>query len=238
MQDRRLCTILVLCVVVASLVLGGCATVPKEVVELSYLVGRDLNALHASYDKLIHDRYEDFRKQRMDYLENVWKSHYIRNWVADGKLIETAKGEVVWDEAEAGFVEVAATDRTKPANVTKQLNTVLDWADTAVYFIEQKTSQLIEPLNEEEKRLRDDVREAFARVVRGNAHITAHLNSLRKVHEVQDELLEALDIKDLRDRINNVLIKASQTAETGLEEIRKADGLVDESVEKLKLGTR
>ena len=113
------------------------------------------------------------------------------------------------------------------------MNTVLGWADTAVYFIEQKRSQLIEPLNEEEKRLRDDVREAFARVIRGNAHITAHLNSLRKVHEVQDEMLDALDIKDLRDRINDVLVKASQTAVTGLEEIRMADGLVDESVKKL-----
>ena len=94
-QGRRIRAILVLCsAVVVSMVLDGCATVPKEVVELSYLVGRDLNALHASYDKLIHDRYEDFRKQRLDYLENVWKPHYIRNWIAEGGLLRLPRGKL------------------------------------------------------------------------------------------------------------------------------------------------
>ena len=54
----------------------------------------------------------------------------------------------------------------------------------------------------------------------------AHLNSIRKVQEVQDGVLSALGIRELRDKINDALIKASDEAAQYLYEIEKADDAV------------
>ena len=71
---------------------------------------------------------------------------------------------------------------------------------------------------------------SFANTSWANATITAHLNSLREVQEVQDQALQALHVKDLRDKINKALVTASDKAAGGLDKIKEADA----KLEKLK----
>lgn len=202
----------------------SCASVPKEVVELSYTTGRDMASLQISYDNLIHEFYEQLRDRRIDYLENSWTPLFVQGWVRDGKLVEVARGELVWSEDAETFVP--SVPNTAEADL---LQTVTTWADEAVYQIQRKKDSLLRPLDEEEAQLRRDVKEAFSRIASANATITAHLNSLRKVQEVQDDALRALNIEDLRDKINDALVNASDRAEQGLAEIRKADRTVNKA---------
>lgn len=46
------------------LLTAGCGSVPKEVVELSYVMGEDLQSINQSYDNLIHQFYNNLRDQR------------------------------------------------------------------------------------------------------------------------------------------------------------------------------
>ena len=46
-----------------SMFFYGCATIPKETVELSYAIGQDLDAVHASYTNLIHKHFDNLRNQ-------------------------------------------------------------------------------------------------------------------------------------------------------------------------------
>jgi len=94
---------------------------------------------------------------------------------------------------------------------------------------------LIAPLTSDEKQLREQVKQAFANITRSNATITAHLNSLREVQEVQDEVLKSLNLKELRDKINSQLVNASEKAKKGLEKIKEADAKVDKAAKKLGL---
>ncbi len=55
-----------------SLLLGSCASVPKEVVELSYRMGEDLLALQQSYVVLIHKHFDALKARRVKYLESEW----------------------------------------------------------------------------------------------------------------------------------------------------------------------
>lgn len=211
-----------------SLLLTECSTVPKEVVELSYRTGEDISAIHKSYIKLIHDYFESLREQRIRYLNEEWVPKYIKGWVNDGRLIDVARGDVVWSQEAGDFV--------KPVSGKSEeglLTTVRFWSVTAVKEIEGKKAELLEPLNKQEDQLSSWVEDAFNRLYRSNAAITAHLNSLRKVQEVQDETLAALNLKDLRDKINNTLITASDKAKDGLEAIKKADGLEQQVKDKL-----
>ncbi len=218
-----------LAVIVSAIQLEGCSTVPKEVVELSYRMGDDISAVQKSYKILIHDHFESLRGERLRYLNEEWTPKYIRAWVEDGRLVDVAKGVVVWSEEKGDFVRPVAGKEEEGLLIT-----IGFWSVAAIKEIEEKKTELLEPLNKQEDQLSSWVDEAFNRLYRGNATITAHLNSLRKVQEVQDDALAALNLKDLRDKINNELVTASDKAEAGLEAVRKADGLLGEAKKKLQ----
>ena len=93
---------------------------------------------------------------------------------------------------------------------------------------------LLDPIDRDEKMLIASVDEAFARLVRANAIITAHLNSLRKVQEVQDEALKSLKLKDMRDKINQQLISASEKAADAIQKMQRAEKPLEKISDKLK----
>lgn len=208
--------------------LSSCSTIPKEVVELSYRMGEDMEAIQTSYKRLVHDHFDALRKERIRYLDDVWTPNYIRAWVKDGRLRDVAKGDIIWSEEKDDF--------TKPVPGQEELGlltTVTFWSMAAVQEIQGKRAKLLDPLDKQEEQLSSWIDDAFNRLYRGNATITAHLNSLRKVQEVQDDALSALNLKDLRDKINSTLVTASDKAKEGLEAVKKVDGMVQDFKKKL-----
>lgn len=216
-------------IILSSGLLFGCSHVPKEAVQLSYQIGQDLPRLYESHDNLIRATYENLRARRNAYVDDVWAPQMLASFIDKGKLVDTAAGRVVWSADTASFVAP-----TPGKEKVQLLSTVSEWARAAVAKIERKRKTVLEPLDREEAELRKQVQEAFARVIQANAYITAHLASLRGVEETQDEVLAALKLKELRDSINSALAKASEGAAAGLEQIRKADGLVDKGGDALK----
>lgn len=215
---RKLTLMLISAVFILILITGGCASVPKEVVELSYRVGQDIQALQASYDYLIHEYYEGMRKERIAYLDNEWYPRFLENWMEMGEVKEIASGQKIWSETEQRLIPKPAT-----AGEEETLKTLQDWLDYALYAYDAKQDSLVASLNTDEMELRRDVGRAFRQLVSANATVTAHLNSLREVQEVQDEALNALGVRELRQEINSRLVQASELAERQLMEIRNAD---------------
>ena len=192
------------------LIITGCATVPKEVVELSYTVGQDLEAVHLSYRSLLQKHFESLRIQTLTYLENRWIPIYLNEFIKSGDLIALAKDP----------------------DPVKTFEGVSAWVEVAIEEIENKKKQLLNPIEQDEKALLESVDEAFDRLIWANATITAHLNSIRKVKEVQDEALAALKLKDLRDQINHQLVQASQKAENAIKEMESAEAVIKKAGEQ------
>jgi hypothetical protein len=211
-------------VLACALAIAACASVPPEVVELSARVGTDTNALRSTYVDLIQKHFDALRADRERYLDEEWTPLYLSKWVSEGRLVEVAQGQIVWSVAKEEFVAPTSHDAD-----SSLLETVRFWSEAAIDEIGNKRKALVEPLDVQERQLLAWVGAAFDQISQGNAVITAHLNSLRKVQSAQDELLETLDIKDLRDKINNTIASASDKAAEGLEAVRKADGLVEKA---------
>lgn len=208
------CTFLVL-----TSLLVACSSVPKETVELSYFMGQDIRELQRSYDQMVVDRFDNYRAQRQAYLEDEWIPLFLEDWVELGRLIDTARGEVVWDAEKEIFV-----DPDSDAAQQQRLDTVLIWSREAVGAIERKRQELLDPLDEREAEIRVDVQEAFDQILAANAHITAQLNALRKVEEVQQGATRRLQVDDELRRINEMLSDTSSWASSQLE-ILKDSGL-------------
>jgi hypothetical protein len=209
-----------------SLLAASCASVPQESVELSHIIGKDLKALKASYDLLIQERFSDYRTRRIDYLENEWIPKFIDVWIKKGRLIDTAQGKVVFDEAQRKFVPPTGGQEQQ-----QLLSTILSWSKSAIRQIEKKRAKLIDPLDAEEASIRAQAAKAFDQLIQANAVVTAHLSSIRDVKELQTQALETIGAKDLVDQLNKQLIALSNSAEAGMDEIRNADGLVDRASE-------
>lgn len=208
----------------------GCASVPKESVELSAVMGRDIAALHQSYRILIHECFEGYRRERLAYLDNEWTPLFMEQWLVDGHLLAIAEGREVYDAAADSFV-APQQGREREG----KLSSITSWAQAAVEQIGVKREKLLFPLDVQERDLVAAVDSTFDRLYRGNAAITAHLNSLRKVQEVQDEQLSALGFPDIRVRFGELVSEASRRAAEGLRTVQEADSLL---ASKEKRGTK
>lgn len=183
----------------AVTLLVACASVPKEVVELSYTVGQDLDAVHASYRTLIHTHFDDLRSRANTFLEDQWVPAFLADFVERGQLVESARGK-------------------DPKAVLEDVGI---WVESAMGEIADKRRTLIEPIDKDEASLISAVDEAFDRMTRANAVITAHLNSLRKVQTVQDEALKAMGLQDLRETIDQRLVASSEGAQKAIDKLKK-----------------
>jgi len=174
---------------------SGCASVPKESVELSYALGNDLESLHQSYRTLITGYFDLLRKDVNSAIDRVFFPAYINDFVITGELIENAQN------GNHSYVEA--------------------WARIAVETVDKERTDRVEPINQAERELMLSVNEAFDNVIRTNSTITAHLNSIRKVNEVQAKVLESMELKDVRDKINFALADATVKAKEITEEINR-----------------
>ena len=195
---------------ISILFVVGCASVPKEVVQLSYTLGNDISAVHISYRELIHTHFEGLRTQTLDFLNNKWAPAYLKDFIQSGDLVKMASG-------------------TDPNAV---LEDVQLWVEVAMEHIDAKKKELIDPINKDEQELLVSVDEAFSRIIQANATITAHLNSLREVQEVQDQALKALNVKDLRDKVNQGLIDASEKSQTTIKKMEETDKVLQDVSKK------
>jgi hypothetical protein len=210
--------------ILAVLFSGACASVPKEVVELSYAMGQDIEAVHQSYIELVQDRFDAFRAQRLQYYNEQWRPKFVEGWIRDGHLVDVASGQLVWSKSDKKYVSPTAGQEKD-----QLLHSIQLWAQVALVKLDNKKKSLLDPIDADEKAMILEVDQAFSQINQANATITAHLNSLRKVQEVQDDALKALKMKDLRDKIDQTLIRTSENAQKGLDDVKKADGFIEQA---------
>lgn len=199
----------VVVVFIASMLLLGCASVPKEVVGLSYQLGGDIGQTHDSYVKLIRQYFASLRQNTDDFLTNRWQPVYLSHFIEDGGLVGLA---------------------TEP-DPNQVLEGVQVWAEVALEEIQAKRHELLDPLDRQEAELLSAVDEAFGRMLTANATITGHLNSIRRVDELQSDALKKLGLGNLRDRIDQGIERASKLAEEGIQKTIEADHLVERGQE-------
>ncbi|MBK6734309.1 MAG: hypothetical protein IPG61_09490 [bacterium] len=75
--------------------LAACATVPREVVELSHVMGADLDEVQRSHEALIRLHFADLRRRTDDFLVTQWQPAYLREFITEGNLTGLATPPVV-----------------------------------------------------------------------------------------------------------------------------------------------
>ncbi len=188
----------------------GCASVPKESILLSQAIGDDLRAVHTSYSSLIRTHFASLRERSNTFLDTRWTPTYLSEFIQKGELV------------------ALATD-PDPVDV---LEGVGDWAEIAISEIESKRRELLDPIDQDERELLASVDDAFGRLVQANATVTAHLRSIRRVKDSEDQALQTLRLRELRDSVTVHLAGASARTAKIIEELEKASGEIRDTAER------
>jgi len=214
-------------IILLIIILGGCATIPQETLELSYVMEENIVALKTSYILLVNTHFDLLEKTRIEYLEEKWIPIFIADWINDGRLIDIASGKVIWSDEHNDFIQPK-----KGLEMQSLLTSTTSWSIAAIDQIEEKRKELIKPLEDQRKELLGTIEDGFDRLQRGNIAITAHLSSIKKVNEFHKKTFDSLKIGDLQEEINKQLLVISKYADQGLDAIKKADGFVDKAKQK------
>lgn len=178
--------------------LNGCAEIPKETVELSDTVGRDLSTLQEANLALVDTLFDRMERDVNQFIDTQYRPAYVKKLVEEFGLI---------DEINLALAE-------QPDAVLILLE---DFVSAAVEDVDNKRSELLMKIRLQHNEVRGEVDRSFNQVRTAQSVIGAHLASVMKVHDMQDDLLKEAGLDDARHKI------ASETAEIS----RKISQLTD-----------
>lgn len=189
---NRISLVLSVCSVLG---MAACASVPKEAVTLSITVGEDIKQLQSGYRQTVRFSFNQMRQAALSVIDNVWTPAFVQDFIVRGRLVESVQD---------------------PDDSTELVEF---WAREAIGQIDAKRKTFLDSIQVKEDALLADIDKAFDGLINANAAVTAHLNSVLKVQNVQDQVLAAAGVRDIRDTINAALVSTSEFAASATEAI-------------------
>jgi hypothetical protein len=221
MQKMRLAWIIFLLLAFLS----GCAQVPKESVELSATLGRDLQEVQRSHRRAVDLLYDHDVERVNRYLDDVAMPTYVRFAIA-------GLGDRLSDDLRLALAPNAPQD-SKDKIFDEMRKLVQGVSDR----LARQRKELLIPIEDSRKASLQELDLAYAEMQRANSVLTAHLSSVTKVHSLQDELLTKAGLKGFREKVGDEALASNSKvtqALDGAQDTEKALTQLKESLAKLK----
>lgn len=222
--------------------LVGCASVPKESVELSAVVGARITDVQISHEAILSAYFSISRDRIDDFFRYRFTPQFLENFVHDSKLLEQLDSvEPFTDEQKERLLvalervlsEEDSQRAYKAASTalggTEQGELVLQFAEAALEQIDEEKQALLGPLNDREALAIKELRGAYAELLAMQTTVTAHLQSVREVSVEQDNLLKSLGLLESRDKIVEEAIDLNGQVTNALEQGSKAQEALEEA---------
>lgn len=196
--------------------LVSCAQVPKESVELSVTVGRDLAEVHRAHRELVAQYFGRMRQDINGFIDEVYRPYQLKHSMEDFRLVERIQQAA---QATSG-PDALQIMELFVSNLTNQ--------------IESYRNELLQNIAQQETEVLAAVDDAYQKIQNANAIVTGHLASIRKVHDAQEELLQRTNLADFRNRITRNTVALSDKIESVTAQARKGEESVDKVIDKLR----
>ena len=170
--------------ILAVLLLGtaACDTVPRESVELSNTVGRDLEEVHRAHRALAQLHFGKIEDDINRFIDDTYRPAFIARFAGEFRLND----------------QIERILRDDPA---KLLPVLTRFVTVAVERIEKKRTELLAPLREQKNSVIEEIDSAHRQIQAAQAVVTGHLASVMKVREVQNEFLAKAGLGGVREKI-------------------------------------
>jgi hypothetical protein len=201
--------------VILSVLAMSCASVPQEAVVLSRLVGTQIAEHRASHEAFVRHYYAGSRDVVEMFLRDRWVPEYLDRFVAESEVMDllTTPDEVFNEEQlerlREEIMAISGVGEVRTPLIVEAVSRVvgdaergqimLDFAEVALDEIESQRSELLEPLYLQEQEVLDRLADSYGQLQQAQAQLTAYLASAKDVTRSQDEVLEAMGMRQIRD---------------------------------------
>lgn len=229
-------------VIFLPLLLTACAQVPKQSVELSATVGRDLTTVYEAHRQLAKILFADMRSDVNRFIDEVYAPFQISN--AMNRQRELAASNDPEDRRKSLFL--AISNSLQPdASPDLQMNALKGMGSMVLKIqkdIESMRNELLDTLDVQEEEILDSIDRAYQQLHYANSIVTGHLASIVAVHDAQAELLKTFGVKrDIRKEVGENLADASDKIRTLVDAAESADdklGVAEAKAKELKEAVR
>jgi hypothetical protein len=211
-------------------ILNSCVSIPKETIQLSKVIRRDLTVLQSSQKAMVELFYKEIINNINGFIEDVY-APFVINYVLMGEL-KNYKNNVSPSIFET-FNRAANEDaeKSETTGIFSDMSKFLKAANTQ---IEKKRSALIAPILKQQDAIIRKINTSYQNTMHANSTITSYLESAIKVKESQNEVLSILDIKERAEGLNNSLLKVSDITKALLIQGKEIDIKSDEAFKKME----
>lgn len=229
----------------------ACASMPQEAVELSQVASRRVADTQAAHEALAAAYFRLSRERVEDFLQHQWVPTYLANFVARAKLMDELQNPVALTDSQRVRLREELTRATalRGQSLDQALGAVnsafadsargsivLEFAEAALEEIEKQRRELLDPIDEQERQVRDALRANYAEMMQIQSAITGFIQSAHDVRAEQDNVLRRLNLLGARDS----LVKQAITLNDAVLRLTEQGGDAEEALRQIraKLGLR
>ena len=218
----------VVALIILSLCLS-CAQVPKESVELSATVGRDIAEMSKSHRQTVIILYGRIKNDVNKLVDEVYAPYQIHNLLkADQEDFKAGKSDTLF-----AVMDTAIKDSDNP----DAQKIVLEFMDVFLQIVRDEVESYrkvrLAPVLAQESELLSAIDSSYKNIQYGNLNVTAHLASIVKVHNAQEEILNQVGVKELRKKIGQTLANTSDKVAKYVEVAKDVNIRMDDAEEKI-----
>lgn len=211
-----------------GLFFSSCVSIPKETVELSRVVGKDLVILHNSHRNMTQLYYSKLKDDINQFIDEVY-SPFVIHYVLKRELEKYQNG----DSSLYMSIHKAGESGGK-AETDEALQVMMEFQEAALSQIRSKRNELLQPIVKQEAEIIQQINQAYENAIYANSTITAYMESVRKVKASQKEALSIVGLKDADATITNKLVKASEIVNEAILKGKEIDVKSDEAAPKIE----
>ena len=194
-----------------ALALSACVSIPSEAPELSVELGKRISAIEGSNVTLLHRFFDQKRKEVDEFIENEWVPTFANQFFSNPKISS------VWEEI------------VKSDNKSDRLTFIIKSGPKLQKKINEKRLELIQPLDDLERRIEKSIRDEYSQARAMNNSITSFLLSASEVAENRNRYLDMVGVTDsktgsLIDKTDDAvsdLLKSGKNAQVKAEKAEK-----------------
>jgi len=193
--------------------------VPKESVELSTTVGRDIAEVHRSHKALAEILYDRIKKDVNRFVDDVYSPYQIREQLrADYDDFKSGGEDSLFAVINKAVKQ--PDDNQAQKNTLQYMQVFLE---VVRGDIESFRKELLNPVIKQEKELLSAIDRSYNQIHYANSIVTGHLASIVKVHDAQDEVLKEFGAEGLRKEVGTTLAETSRTVSEITDQAKKLD---------------
>lgn len=230
-NNIKLKKVFITILVVSGLVsFDGCAQVPKEAVELSTTVGKDVAQVYQSHKELAIILFERMKNDVNKFVDTVYAPYQVKKQLKDDyDDFKTGKKDSLF--AKLNFAVNNPENHKAQLEALEFMGIFLEVVRDDIESFRQKT---LSPVLKQEKALLSAIDRSYNQIHYANSIVTGHLASIVKVHDVQEELLNEFGVEGLRKDIGESLADMSKKVSEFTDEGKEIDAKLDETGKKIE----